>query len=85
MDHDPTPRMAAARITIESGFSSDWNPAAWFRAALAMSQAANGTDSRANRHPAGFACHARPRFPRTIHAYAVVMPHVGHNCPVDVR
>jgi hypothetical protein len=47
MDHDPTPKTTAARTTAESGFSSDWNPAARFKVALMMSQAAKGTDSRA--------------------------------------
>jgi hypothetical protein len=75
---------AAATITITSGLDSDLNPHGWFATALAASQKMSGTDSRANMHPAGLACHDLSNRPRATQANAVVIPHVGQGLPVVV-
>ncbi len=74
----------AATITITSGRESDLNPHGWFATALATSQKTSGTESRANTHPAGFACHDLSNRPRATHANAVVIPHAGQGLPVAV-
>jgi hypothetical protein len=66
------------------GPDKDRNPTGSFRTALATNQAINGTASRANTHPAGFARHDRSTRPRVNQANAVVMPHVGQSRPVTV-
>jgi hypothetical protein len=70
---------------MTSGFNIDEKPAGLFAIAQPTSQAATGTLSNASRHPAGFACHARPRRPRTTQAYDVVIPHVGQGLPVILK
>lgn len=70
---------------MSSGLDSDEKPAGLFAAALAISQAASGGVSNASRHPAGFARHARSTRPRTTHAIAVVIPHVGQSLPVILK
>ncbi len=74
----------AATSKLDKGLYRDEKPSGWFSTALPTNQTIKGTVSRANTHPAGFACHERSIRPRTNHANEVVMPQVGHNRPVSV-
>ena len=71
-----------ARSRPIKGPESDRNPTGSARTAHASNQTIKGTDSAANRQPAGLARHDRSIRPRTNQANAVVMPQVGQSRPV---
>ena len=74
-----------AAITIKTGFSSVFVPIGLPRAAPASSQGISPTLAAAAHNPPGLLANAGPMRPRTNHANAVVMPHVGQLEPVKAR
>jgi hypothetical protein len=82
INQDAAISAAPVRSKPIEGHKSDRNPTGSARAADATSHTIKGIDSAAHKLPAGFARHDRSIRPRTNQAYAVVMPQVGHNCPV---